>query len=81
VGAKHAIYELMDQLAAEGRGVILISSDLPEILGLTDRVAVFREGLIAAVLDTRATSQEEIMRHASVRQTQARPASETADAS
>ncbi len=67
VGAKHAIYELMDQLAAEGRGVILISSDLPEILGLTDRVAVFREGLIAAVLDTRATSQEEIMRHASVR--------------
>jgi ribose transport system ATP-binding protein len=57
----------MDQLAAEGRGVILISSDLPEILGLTDRVAVFREGLIAAVLDTRATSQEEIMRHASVR--------------
>ena len=74
VGAKHAIYELMDQLAAEGRGVVLISSDLPEILGLTDRVAVFREGRIAAVLPTRETTQEEIMRHASVRSTQAQPA-------
>ena len=63
----------MDQLAAEGRGVVLISSDLPEILGLTDRVAVFREGRIA-VLPTRETTQEEIMRHASVRSTQAPPA-------
>lgn len=67
VGAKYAIYELMDQLAADGIGVILISSELPEILGLTDRVAVFHEGRLAQVLETGATSQEEIMHHASGR--------------
>nr|WP_217283896.1 sugar ABC transporter ATP-binding protein [Aquabacterium terrae] len=65
VGAKVAIYELMDRLAAEGIGVILISSELPEILGLTDRVAVFHAGRIAAVLPTRRTSQEDILLHAS----------------
>ena len=64
VGAKAAIYELMDRLAAEGVGVILISSELPEILGLTDRVAVFHEGRLAKLLTTRDTSQEEIMHHA-----------------
>ena len=69
VGAKYAIYELMDQLAADGIGVILISSELPEILGLTDRVAVFHEGRLAKTLPTRATSQEEIMHHASGRDT------------
>jgi ribose transport system ATP-binding protein len=67
VGAKYAIYRLLDQLAARGIGVVLISSELPEILGMTDRVAVFHAGRIAAVLDTRQTSQEEIMHHASGR--------------
>jgi len=46
-------------------GVILISSELPEILGMTDRVAVFHQGKISAILNTRQTSQEEIMRFAS----------------
>ncbi|KQV97592.1 sugar ABC transporter ATP-binding protein [Rhizobacter sp. Root1221] len=67
VGAKYAIYELMDKLASEGIGVILISSELPEILGLTDRVAVFHEGRLTKTLDTRNTTQEEIMHHASGR--------------
>ncbi|HSI50702.1 MAG TPA: sugar ABC transporter ATP-binding protein [Ideonella sp.] len=67
VGAKYAIYELMDKLAADGIGVVLISSELPEILGLTDRVCVFHEGSLTKILETRATSQEEIMHHASVR--------------
>jgi ribose transport system ATP-binding protein len=67
VGAKYAIYELMDRLAAEGVGVILISSELPEIFGLTDRVAVFHEGRLAKVLATRETSQEEVMHYASGR--------------
>ena len=67
VGAKYAIYELMDRLAADGIGVILISSELPEILGLTDRVAVFHEGRLVKTLATRGTSQEEIMHHASGR--------------
>ncbi len=41
VGAKLAIYRVMDELAAKGIGIVLISSELPEILGLSDRVAVF----------------------------------------
>jgi ribose transport system ATP-binding protein len=65
VGAKVAIYELLDQLAGAGIGVVMISSELPEILGMTDRVAVFHGGRITKVLDTRATSQEEIMHYAS----------------
>jgi ribose transport system ATP-binding protein len=65
VGAKYAIYQLIDELASTGIGVVLISSELPEILGLTDRVAVFHEGRIAAVLETKRTSQAEIMHHAS----------------
>ena len=72
VGAKVAIYELMDELASAGIGIVLISSELPEILGLTDRVAVFRSGRITKVLDTGSTSQEEIMRHACVHDVLAR---------
>ncbi|MGB5839822.1 MAG: sugar ABC transporter ATP-binding protein, partial [Brucella anthropi] len=67
VGAKFAIYQIMDELAARGIGIVLISSELPEILGLSDRVAVFHEGRITAVLNTAATSQEEIMTYASGR--------------
>jgi len=67
VGAKFAIYTLLDELASQGIGVVLISSELPEILGMTDRVAVFHAGRITAVLETRSTSQEEIMHHASGR--------------
>jgi ribose transport system ATP-binding protein len=65
VGAKYAIYQLLDQLAAQGIGVVMISSELPEILGMTDRVAVFHEGELTGVLNTRDTTQEEIMRYAS----------------
>ncbi|MFL6662933.1 MAG: sugar ABC transporter ATP-binding protein [Rhizobacter sp.] len=73
VGAKYAIYKLLDELAAQGIGVVLISSELPEILGMTDRVAVFHAGRIAGVLDTRASSEEEIMRLASGRGRTQRP--------
>lgn len=65
VGAKFAIYTIMRELAAQGVGVVLISSELPEILGLTDRVAVFHHGRIARVLETARTDQEEIMHYAS----------------
>jgi ribose transport system ATP-binding protein len=67
VGAKLAIYELLDRLAADGIGVVFISSELPEILGMTDRVAVFHEGKIRTVLRTRDTNQAEIMHFASGR--------------
>jgi ribose transport system ATP-binding protein len=65
VGAKFAIYQLLDELARDGIGVILITSELPEILGMTDRVVVFREGEVTGILETRKTSQEEIMQYAS----------------
>ncbi|MCM2292712.1 sugar ABC transporter ATP-binding protein [Allorhizobium sp. BGMRC 0089] len=67
VGAKFAIYQIMDELAARGIGIVLISSELPEILGITDRVAVFHGGRITATLETAATTQEEIMLYASGR--------------
>ncbi|MBB4000646.1 sugar ABC transporter ATP-binding protein [Aureimonas pseudogalii] len=65
IGAKFQIYKIMDELAARGIGIILISSELPEILGLTDRVAVFHEGRITQILETARSSQEEIMHYAS----------------
>ena len=65
VAAKLAIYRLIDELAANGIGVVLISSELPEILGMTDRVVVFHAGRITAVLETRQTNQQEIMHFAS----------------
>jgi ribose transport system ATP-binding protein len=65
VGAKYAIYELMDTLAARGIGVVLISSELPELLGMSDRILVFHEGRAMGELDARNTTQEEIMHYAS----------------
>jgi ribose transport system ATP-binding protein len=65
VGAKYAIYQIMDELAARGIGVVLISSELPEVLGMSDRVIVFHEGKVTGDLVTKQTSQEEIMHYAS----------------
>ena len=64
VGAKFAIYKLLDELAAQGVGVIMISSELPEVLGMSDRVIVMREGEMTGMLDTTKTDQEEIMHYA-----------------
>ncbi len=60
VGAKYAIYELLDELASQGIGVIMISSELPEILGMTDRVVVMKEGQMTAILRTKETSQKKL---------------------
>ncbi|MBV2144432.1 sugar ABC transporter ATP-binding protein [Falsochrobactrum sp. TDYN1] len=65
VGAKFAIYQIIDELAARGIAVVLISSELPEVLGMSDRIAVFHGGRIAATLKTSDTNQEEIMHYAS----------------
>jgi ribose transport system ATP-binding protein len=67
VGAKFAIYQIMDELAARGIGIVLISSELPEVLGLSDRIAVFHEGRITATVKAAETSQEDIMLYASGR--------------
>lgn len=72
VGAKYAIYLLLDRLASQGIGVVMISSELPEIMGMTDRVAVFHEGHLVTVCNTRETSQVEIMHFASGRSAPAR---------
>ncbi|MDY5422413.1 sugar ABC transporter ATP-binding protein [Actinobacillus porcinus] len=64
VGAKYAIYQLLDELAANGVGVIVISSELPEVLGVSDRVIVMREGRMTGMLETKSTNQEEIMQYA-----------------
>jgi putative multiple sugar transport system ATP-binding protein len=62
VGAKYEIYALIQQLAAAGKGVILISSELPELLGLADRIYTLCEGAITGVLDRAEANQERLMR-------------------
>jgi ABC-type sugar transport system ATPase subunit len=63
VGAKAKLHNDLREMAEEGVGVILISSELPEILGLSDQIVVFREGLVTAVLEGDVT-QEEVMKYA-----------------
>ncbi len=61
VGAKYEIYCIINSLAAEGKSVILISSELPEVLGMCDRIYVMNEGRIAGELSSEEASQELIM--------------------
>ncbi len=60
VGAKSEIYRMMQDAAEGGAGVVVISSELPELLGIADRIAVFFEGRLAAILDRDATDEETI---------------------
>ena len=62
VGAKKEIYELMNGFKKEGLGIIMISSEIPELLGVCDRIMVMHEGRISGILDRNAVSQEKIMR-------------------
>jgi putative multiple sugar transport system ATP-binding protein len=62
VGAKYEIYTIINRLAEEGKGVILISSELPEILGVCDRIYVMSEGRIVGEMPAREASQEKIMK-------------------
>jgi rhamnose transport system ATP-binding protein len=61
VGAKAEIHRILADLAAAGQAVLLISSELPEILGLSDRVGVMRNGRLVAVLDRAEATQERIL--------------------
>lgn len=61
VGAKYEIYCIINQLAAEGKSVIIISSELPEILGMSDRIYVLNEGRIVGEFDAQEATQEKIM--------------------
>ena len=58
VGAKREIYALIDDLARDGTAVVLISSELPELLGLCDRIAVLREGHVVREFERGATEEE-----------------------
>lgn len=62
VGAKFEIYSLMAQMAAEGRTIVMISSEMPELLGMCDRIYVMNEGRFVAEFDRMDASQEGIMR-------------------
>jgi putative multiple sugar transport system ATP-binding protein len=62
VGAKFEIYTIINRLADEGKGVVVISSELPEILGICDRIYVVSQGKIAGELDAAEASQEAIMK-------------------
>jgi ABC-type sugar transport system ATPase subunit len=64
VGAKAEIYALMNKLAASGMAILMISSELPEIINMSDRIVVMREGTISKVLDRENFTQEEIMKYA-----------------
>ena len=61
VGAKFEIYQLINSLATKGKSVIVVSSELPELLGICDRIYVMSGGRISGEVDAKSTSQEEIM--------------------
>ncbi len=64
IGSKAAVHGFMAELVAQGLSVIMVSSELPEILGMSDRVVVMREGLIAAVYDNKGLDAETLVRTA-----------------
>jgi ribose transport system ATP-binding protein len=64
VGSKSEIYQIMDELTKKGVGVIMISSELPEVLGMSDRIMVMRQGTIVKELSRAEASEEEIMKYA-----------------
>jgi putative multiple sugar transport system ATP-binding protein len=63
VGAKYEIYTIINTLAAQGMACVLISSEMPEVIGMSDRLYVMSEGRFTAELDGRTATQEEIMRN------------------
>ncbi|PPK74520.1 monosaccharide ABC transporter ATP-binding protein (CUT2 family) [Lacrimispora xylanisolvens] len=61
VGAKYEIYQLMNQLAAQGKGMIVVSSEMPELLGICDRILVMSNGRQAGIFDAKEVTQVQIM--------------------
>lgn len=62
VGAKHEIYELMVELCREGKGILMISSEMPELLGMSDRILVMREGRLMGEFSRAEASEEKLLR-------------------
>ena len=65
VAAKAEVFGLMDQLARDGAAILMVSSELPELLQIADRILVMRDGAVVTELP-RSTTQQEIMQHAAV---------------
>jgi ABC-type sugar transport system ATPase subunit len=61
VGAKEDIYQIIEQLASQGKSILLVSSELPELLRCCDRILVMKEGRIAGERDAGHTTQQEIL--------------------
>lgn len=64
IGSKAAVHEFMAELAAQGLSVIMVSSEIPEVIGMSDRVIVMRDGLIASELSGEEVTPETLVRHA-----------------
>jgi len=64
VGAKAEIYALMEELASQGKAIIMVSSELPEVIGMSDRVAVMRGGELVKILQREELSEETILHYA-----------------
>ena len=65
VGAKYEIYSLIEKMAKNGKAIIMISSEMPELLGMSDRIAVMCEGRLSGILDGKTATDEQVMRLAS----------------
>jgi ABC-type sugar transport system ATPase subunit len=61
VGTKAAVHGLMSNLASQGMAILMISSELPEVLGMSDRILVMREGLLIKEFDRSEATQEKLM--------------------
>ena len=61
VGAKYEIYQLMNELAEQGKGIIIVSSEMPELFGVSDRIMVMSNGHVSGIFDTSNVTQEQIM--------------------
>ena len=61
VGAKYSIYEIMNELAANGYAIIMVSSEMPEVLGMADRIVVMKSGRVTGQFESGGTTQEMIL--------------------
>ena len=64
VGAKAEIHSLITKLAGEGKAIIMISSELPEVMGMSDRIVVMHEGTMTAIVERKDFSSELILKYA-----------------
>ena len=61
IGAKKEIYNIINEMAAKGVAVVMVSSELPEVLGMSDRIVVVHEGKITGILDAAEADQAKVM--------------------